>query len=43
LLWRNRDDDFPAWMGKDLTARNPTAQLAQLASDRATSATVAGE
>ena len=43
LLWRNRDDDFPAWAGKDLTTRNPTAQLAQLASDGATSATVAGE
>ena len=43
LLWRNRDDDFPAWMGKDLTTRNPTAQLAQLASDGATSATVASE
>jgi lysophospholipase L1-like esterase len=43
LLWRNRDDDFPAWMGRDLTTRNPTAQLAQLASDGATSATVAGE
>jgi hypothetical protein len=33
LLWRNRDDDFPAWAGKDLTTRNPTAQLTQLASD----------
>ena len=43
LLWRNRDDDFPPWAGKDLTTRNPTAQLAQLASDGATSATVAGE
>jgi hypothetical protein len=21
LLWRNRDDDFPAWVGRDLTAR----------------------
>src|SRR5215218_3079894 len=43
LLWRNRDDDFPAWTGKDLATRNPTAQLAQLASDGAASATVAGE
>jgi lysophospholipase L1-like esterase len=43
LLWRNRDDDFPAWAGRDLTARNPTARLALLASDGATSTTVAGE
>jgi|Tabmets5t2r1_1033131.scaffolds.fasta_scaffold04091_1 lysophospholipase L1-like esterase len=43
LLWRNRDDDFPAWAGRDLTARDPTARLALLASDGATSATVAGE
>jgi lysophospholipase L1-like esterase len=33
----------PAWAGKDLTTRNPTVQLAQLASDGATFATVAGE
>jgi hypothetical protein len=43
LLWRNRDDDFPAWAGRDLTTRDPTAQLALLATDGATSATVAGE
>jgi lysophospholipase L1-like esterase len=43
LLWRNRDDDFPAWAGRDLTARDPTARLALLASDGATSAMVAGE
>jgi lysophospholipase L1-like esterase len=43
LLWRNRDDDFPAWTGCDLTARDPTARLALLASDGATSTTVAGE
>jgi hypothetical protein len=43
LLWRNRDDDFPAWAGRDLTARDPTARLALLASDGATSTTVAGE
>ena len=43
LLWGNRDDDFPAWAGRDLTARDPTARLALLASDGATSATVAGE
>jgi hypothetical protein len=43
LLWRNRDHDFPAWTGRDLTARDLTARLALLASDDATSATVAGE
>jgi lysophospholipase L1-like esterase len=43
LLWRNRDHDFPAWTGRDLTARDPTARLALLASDGATSAAVAGE
>jgi lysophospholipase L1-like esterase len=43
LLWRNRDDDFPTWAGRDLTARDPTARLVLLASDGATSATVAGE
>ena len=43
LLWRNRDDDFPAWAGRDLTTRDPTARLALLASDGATSTTVAGE
>ena len=43
LLWRNRDDDFPTWTGRDLTARDPTARLALLASDGATSTTVAGE
>jgi lysophospholipase L1-like esterase len=43
LLWRNRDDDFPAWAGRDLTAHDPTARLALLASDGATSTTVAGE
>jgi lysophospholipase L1-like esterase len=43
LLWRNRDGDFPAWAGHDLTAHDPTARLALLASDGATSTTVAGE
>ncbi len=43
LLWRNRDDDFPAWAGQDLTARDPAVRLALLASDGATSATVVGE
>jgi lysophospholipase L1-like esterase len=43
LLWRNRDHDFPAWAGRDLTACDPTARLALLASDGATSTTVAAE
>jgi lysophospholipase L1-like esterase len=43
LLWRNRDHDFPAWAGRDLTTRDPGARLALLASDGATSTTVAGE
>jgi lysophospholipase L1-like esterase len=43
LLWRNRDHDFPAWAGRDLTSRDPTARLVLLASDGATSATVAGQ
>jgi lysophospholipase L1-like esterase len=43
LLWRNHDDDFPAWAGRDLTSRDPTARLVLLASDGATSATVADE
>jgi lysophospholipase L1-like esterase len=43
LLWRNRDRDFPAWAGHDLTAHDPDARLVLLASDGATSATVAGE
>jgi lysophospholipase L1-like esterase len=43
LLWRNRDDDFPAWVGSDLTARDPAAHLAMLASDGATSTIVVRE
>jgi lysophospholipase L1-like esterase len=41
LLWRNRDDDFPAWAGRELSTRDPAARLALLASDGATSTTVA--
>jgi lysophospholipase L1-like esterase len=37
------DHDFPAWAGRDLTARDPTTRLAMLASDGATSTTAAGE
>jgi lysophospholipase L1-like esterase len=43
LLWRNRDDDFPAWAGRDLIGRDPSARLELLASDGATSTTVARE
>jgi len=43
LVWRNRDHDFPDWAGRDLTTTDPTARLVLLASDGATSATVAGE
>jgi hypothetical protein len=43
LLWRNRDDDFPAWVGRDLTARDSAAHLAVLASDGAISSTVVRE
>src|SRR5215218_3685808 len=43
LLWRNRDHDFPAWAGRDLTTGDPSARLVLLASDGATSTTVAGE
>jgi hypothetical protein len=28
LLWRNRDHDFPAWAGRDLTTRDPAARRA---------------
>ena len=27
LLWRNRDRDFPAWAGRDLTSHDPGARL----------------
>jgi GDSL-like Lipase/Acylhydrolase family len=36
-------EDFPAWAGRDLTARDPTARLVLLASDGATSSMAAGE
>jgi lysophospholipase L1-like esterase len=41
LLWRNKADDLPAWVGRDLTSRDPATQLRLLASDGATSTTVA--
>jgi lysophospholipase L1-like esterase len=43
LLWRNRDHDFPAWASHDLTTTDPTARLVLLATDGATSSTVADE
>jgi hypothetical protein len=43
LLLRNRDDDFPAWTGRDRAARDRAARLYLLASDGATSTTVACE
>ena len=35
------NDDFPAWAGRDLTTRDPALRLALLATDGATSTTVA--
>ncbi len=43
LQWHNREDDFPAWAGRGLTAHDPTERLARLASGGAISATVASE
>lgn len=40
LLYRNRDDDFPEWKGRDLQSRLPGARLIPLATDSGTSATV---
>jgi len=41
LLFRNRDDDFPEWRGRDLLSRDPAARFAMLASDGATTRTLA--
>lgn len=41
LLFRNRDDDFPDWRGRDLLSRDPAARFAMLASDGATTRTLA--
>jgi hypothetical protein len=43
LLLRNRDEDFPAWAGRDLITRDPAARLDLLATDGATSTMVARE
>jgi lysophospholipase L1-like esterase len=36
LLFRNRDDDFPEWRGRDLASGDPEATFALLATDGAT-------
>jgi len=41
LLFRNRDDDFPLWRGRDLVSRDPGARFALLATDGATTRTLA--
>ena len=41
LLLRNRDDDFPDWRGRDLVSVRPGARLELLASDGATTRTLA--
>ena len=40
LLFRNRDDDFPEWIGRDLVSRDPGATYASLATDGATTRTL---
>jgi len=40
LLYRNRDDAFPDWRGRDLLSLNPRARLHYLATDGATTVTV---
>jgi hypothetical protein len=40
LLFRNRDDDFPDWRGRDLVSRNPDATYDLLATDGATTRTL---
>ncbi len=42
LLYRNRDDDFPDWSGRDLSSIQPGTAFHLLATDGATSATVLG-
>ena len=40
LLFRNRDDDFPQWRGRDLVSTDPEASFALIASDGATTRTL---
>ena len=39
LLYRNHDDDFPEWKGRDLISSDPDATFALLAGDGATTRT----
>jgi lysophospholipase L1-like esterase len=41
LLFRNRDDDFPQWRGRDLVSLHPQARFGLLATDGATTRTLA--
>jgi lysophospholipase L1-like esterase len=41
LLFRNRDDDFPQWCGRDLASLHPDARFSLLATDGATTRTLA--
>ncbi len=40
LLFRNRDDDFPEWRGRDLVSIDPAATFHLLATDGATTTTL---
>jgi lysophospholipase L1-like esterase len=40
LLFRNRDDDFPDWRGRDLATGQPGSRFVPLASDGATTQTL---
>ena len=40
LLFRNRDDDFPQWRGRDLAHLHPDARFSLLATDGATTRTL---
>lgn len=40
LLFRNRDGDFPGWLGRDLVAKDPDCTFHLLATDGATSDTL---
>ena len=40
LLFRNRDEDFPQWRGRDLVSTDPAASFVLLASDGATTRTL---
>ena len=40
LLFRNRDDDFPDWSGRDLRSLDPGTTFTMLATDGATTATL---